>query len=118
MFKDTEASILESEDYHRIIYQEDENVRVTLDITKYETSLKRQGKWLTHGLFSLENDSFLLIKNELGTLQFNLEIESYVLKNNSLFIKYHLLEDGEKNQAMNLNVYGTGGINDANTIIK
>lgn len=96
LFKDTEASIFETEDYHRIMYQENKDVTVVLDITKQEMSLKRQGEWLTHGLFSLENNSFLLIKNELGTLQFDLVIESYELEENSLYIKYHQLEDGNK----------------------
>lgn len=93
MFKDQNASIISNGDYHRIIYQEDKDVSVVLDITKQEMSLKRQGEWLTHGLFSSNSDSFLIIKNDLGTMKFNVLIEAFDLTHDSLFVKYHLLEE-------------------------
>ena len=94
-FKDTDASIISNGDYHRIIYQESQSVEVVLDVTKHEMSLKRQGEWLTHGLFSPENESFLIVKNDLGTLKFEIEIENYIYKNDSLFIEYYLLGENK-----------------------
>lgn len=94
-FKDEDASLLEMNGYERIIYQESKDVLVVLDITKHQVSLKRQGEWLTQGLFSPLDDSFILIKNDLGTIKFELKIQSYNHEEDSLFIKYHLLEDGK-----------------------
>ena len=95
-FKDTDASIISNGDYHRIIYQESQSVEVVLDVTKHEMSLKRQGEWLTHGLFSPDSESFLLIRNELGSLKFEIQIENFEYDNNSVFIEYHLLEKDKK----------------------
>lgn len=81
--------------YHRIMYQEDKDVNVILDITKNEMSLKRQGEWLTHGMFSSDGDSFLIIKNEFGAMKFDVLIDKFDLMENSLFVRYHLLEENE-----------------------
>lgn len=96
LFKDTNASIVSNGIYHRIIYQENKKVDVVLDITKHEMSLKRQGEWLTHGLFSSDNESFLVVKNELGTLKFEVKIKQFIYEEDSLFIEYHLLEENSK----------------------
>ena len=74
------------------MYQESIDVGVILDITQEEMSLKRQGDWLTHGLFSPKGESYLILKNELGTMKFDVLVERFELKENSLYIKYHLLE--------------------------
>lgn len=96
MFEDKNASIVLNDSYQRIVYQEKKDVDVILDITNQEMSLRRQGDWLTHGLFSPSGESFLIIKSELGTMKFDVLIESFELKENSLYIKYHLLEFAKK----------------------
>ena len=96
MFEDTMATMISNDNYRRIVYQENDDVTVVLDITEHEMSLKRQGEWLTHGLFSPDSESFLLIRNELGSLKFEIQIENFEYDNNSVFIEYHLLEKDKK----------------------
>lgn len=91
---DDNALMISTDPFHRIMYREKEDVHVTLDIGSNEMSLIRQGEWVTQGLFSKDEDSYLIIKNEVGMLRFDVAIDQFTRNENSLFIKYRL-EDEE-----------------------
>ncbi|CAM3695528.1 DUF1934 domain-containing protein [Erysipelothrix urinaevulpis] len=92
--EDHEAVVVSGDSYHRVIYKEKDGVDVVLDISPNEVSLKRYGEWLTHGLFSSNNKSYLSVNNELGTLNIDIALMDLKYDKQSLLLKYNI-EDEE-----------------------
>lgn len=82
-------------DYSRISYTEQGGARVVLDINGHDVSMKRHDSGLTHGLFSMENESKLQVHSEHGVLEFGVNTLALNYDGDTLYINYQLLHNGD-----------------------
>lgn len=93
---DENATLQDLGVYKRISYVEKNGAVVILDITDHEISLKRQDSWLTQGLFRRNESTEMLVKNEHGTIVFDVSVDEMKIDNNVFYIRYHLDQEGQR----------------------
>lgn len=92
-FEDHDAVVISDNSYSRIMYRENEGIDVVLDISRDQLSLKRHDEWITHGFFAKDEESYILINNELGILKFEVEVIEYLKTSDSVYLQYELKDE-------------------------
>ncbi|MBK2402152.1 MULTISPECIES: DUF1934 family protein [Erysipelothrix] len=90
---DTQADLINYGPYQRIMYDE-EDAYVILDFTNDEVSFKRQGEWLTQGVFCKGEQTELLVSSAQGIIVFEVEVETLEIRSGLLYMRYHLKQAG------------------------
>lgn len=89
------ADLKDFDDYKRLVYQEGCGAFTTLDFGSNWVQMKRDNEWITQAQFSKEDGSHARIISSEGEIRFEVEVLELEVRDNSIYIKYELGQNGE-----------------------